>query len=344
MRQTVPLILTGESAAIVDRVLNNRNRTFDWKQLAQVNDPNGILSAAGHLSAAAFRSAHDESMLLSMLPKPIHCLVGSVGSRRRTQDFTCQSWSAPLPPRSLVELEPNVFCCTPELRFLQAANKLDLEECVVFGMELCGNYIKAPNTKFGCRKCKPHTTPELLQDFIRRTKDTRGALKALDAASLVMSGSRSPMESALATLFVMSRRAGGFALQCFLLNPEIETNSHFEKDGISRKRYCDMYFPDIKLDLEYNGKYHEEPGGTGRDLKRERDLIEAGISVVTLTDESARNVYEMTRLVSSIERMLGMRRRPPTAHQLILRNQLFEKLITTGPIIKCDPYADESIA
>jgi hypothetical protein len=335
-----PIIITGRSAVCTDRYLTSSDSKFSWANLPRPQNPNQILRSTRPPTALELERRIAESDLLKTLPQPLHCLTGSVGVRRKGQQFVCHSWSGPLAENALIELEPRIYICSPEQRFLQAAGFLSVEDCLIFAFELCGGYIKMPREESGCIPCNPRTNPQLLKRYLDQIGSTRGCKRAAQVLKMVRSGSRSPMESALATLLALPRRRGRFELARFLLNPKIETNPNFEKNKISRKRYCDIYFPDIKLDIEYNSHLHDGRDGVSSDVRREHDLMEAGIEVIVLLDETVKSVFEMTRIAESIERKLGLRRKPLTTRELVLRNELFEKLIP-GKIVPCDPYTSE---
>ncbi|MGI6033885.1 MAG: hypothetical protein ACOX69_10750 [Coriobacteriales bacterium] len=322
------IILTGASAAELDRIVASRNDGFDWSRQPRIKDSNGLLKRVKPIPLPYAVKILDENELTCALTKPVHCLVARPNDRRKNKVLHGHCWSTDLPKNSLIQLSENIYVCAPEFRFLQAARALSIPRCIVFGLELAGSYISDREAEYGCRQCLPRTNEKLLKGYLSGITQKLGIKKARKAASHVLPNSRSPMESRLAAVLTIPQVHGGFGLPKPELNPKIETNPDFQKSGISEPRFCDVFYRKISLDIEYNGKQHEQGSAPERDLQRERDLLRAGISVVSLSEKSLVNPMEMARLARSIRKRLGMRHRPESDRTFKKRNQLFRTLFS----------------
>ena len=337
------IIITGRSAVELYRHLSEDDCDLDWSERPRVADSQSVMERATSPTLREGIRVTRMSPILESLSKPITCLQQSQADRRRNALFQGRSWAKSLPPGSLIEIAENVYVCSPEFRFLQAARVLPIPRCAVFGTELAGSYIRSGSSPYGCLERPPQTTLKQLAEYVHHADGLPGVDKARRAARHVLEHARSPRESIVGTLLVLPRHGyGGFGLPRPELNAKVETNLDYEVTGISRLRVCDLLFKEIGLDVEYNGHQHEEQQAVLDDMQRMRDLLQVGINVVSLTDAELRSIAEMTSLAHSIERMYGLRRRRETPRQLDLRRQLFAELFKTnadGPAAPGDAAA-----
>ena len=113
---------------------NNWRRVQAGNALAEKRKFTGKPSAEP-LDASELRFANPWG--LSM---PLHILVGSKNARKTTRGLICHISSGQLPQGSFVQVSSGLAVSSPELCFVQLANKLTLVELVELGYEMCGVY------------------------------------------------------------------------------------------------------------------------------------------------------------------------------------------------------------
>ena len=102
----------------------------------------------------------------------------------------------------------------------------------------------------------------------------------------------------------LSGHRGGYNLPLSLINHKVEL------DEVSRRIYkrgscrCDVFFPKINLDVEYNGKDHE--GRMESDAARAPALASMGIATLTVTKRQYEDYLAMSGIVRSIAAAHGI--------------------------------------
>ena len=146
----------------------------------------------------------------------------------------------------------------PVSTFIQLAGHLSLVDMVVLGDALV--------RQFGI-------TPAKLRRLCLRSGDYY-ARRAAEAADYVRAGVDSPMESILRMLLVL---AG-------LPEPRVNVQL-FDESGALKRRF-DLYFPDARVIVEYDGRQHaRDTAQWRRDLERREELDEDGYRIVVVTAE-----------------------------------------------------------
>jgi hypothetical protein len=316
------LVVTGASAAELDRMLSEKGRRLG--DLPRIRNSEQVLAEAGAVHFKRAEEILERSVLGRRLSRPVQVLVKEPSDRRKNRVLRGHCWSSGLPEKSLVFVAPGLYACAPEFSYLQESRRLSIPLSSLFGMEIVGSFVRDGASEYGCRTAQPATDIEAVRNFVRKASGKPGARKARMALRFVLEGSRSPQESKCALLLSLPKRYGGFGLPKPLLNPRIETNPEYQQTGLSEPRYCDIYYPRGRLDIEYNGAQHEQGAAPIHDLERERALFRVGITVVSLTAAALANRFEMTRLARGIERKLGCRTQEDSSLTIEMRKLLFD--------------------
>jgi hypothetical protein len=139
---------------------------------------------------------------------------------------------------------------------------------------------------------RPLTPAQLVEACRSSAEHHAGA--ATYAAGFVRAGVDSPMESRLRMLIVLAGL------------PEPEVN-HVERfaDGTWRRRY-DLWYPEVLLVVEYDGRQHaEDTGQWETDLDRREELDDEGIRILVVT---AAGIYRHPmRTLQRVRRQLVLR-------------------------------------
>lgn len=239
---------------------------------------------------------------LHVLHSPMHLLVPNEGGRKVASNLTCHIWSRAIPEEAFVRVEDGVYACSPEFTFFQMAEYLSLHELIALGFEYCGTYSLQAHEKQCVFGVAPLTSAARLKRFVERLPSARHVEKARKAASLVRDGSASPMETALYMTMCLSRKMGGYALPCAILNYRVALNEKARK--IYKREYClcDLYFPEAGVDLEYDGRdYH-----FGKDASDRARAVALGImgcayvsvSAIQYRDEAA--LFQIARQIATM--------------------------------------------
>ncbi|WP_137295145.1 endonuclease domain-containing protein [Nocardioides dongxiaopingii] len=207
---------------------------------------------ASHLSAAAVHA----------LPVPDHGFAHVTVTRHADRRFRAQIKPHVTERERRVVLVQGIRTTDPIATFIDCAGWLSLVELVILGDALCRRFrIKASKL---LRACRAST------DYYSRL--------ATAAAELVRDGVDSPMETRLRLLIVL---AG-------LPEPVVNFRVHHE-DGTWKRRF-DLYYPTIKVIIEYDGRHHAESVEQwNKDVDRREEFDDEGYRILVVT---ARGIFQ----------------------------------------------------
>lgn len=269
--------------------------------------PDEILSGTPSPHQLLALSTHWQQVLDS----PVDVLVLDKEARGSSSLFRYRCCGMGLPRGSVMEGPDDLLVCSPELCFLQLAGKLDLEELVHLGFELCGVYAPPrPGTMRLLSRAAPLCTIESLGTLLAQMPRARGVARARRALAHVIEMSASPMESVQAMLFCMPRRLGGMGIPRARLNAAVEFDAQARKiSGGKTRAVCDMLWPGLAV--EYEGRiFHEGEASLKRDRARSNALAHMGIRTISVYDEHIRSVEKTWAIGAEIARAAGFRLRP----------------------------------
>lgn len=258
--------------------------------------------------------------LLEDITEPVDITVGSSENRTRRPDVICHLVSKPLPARSILKVANGVYCVSPETALFQCAGDFSFPELFILMMELLGSYALSHGADFNSENdrgrsavfgCDPAVTVNSLLAIAKLSKNTR-AYGFHACIPYLQEGAASPMESVLYAMLALPHRYGGF--NCFRLPGGMMLNHRIEFNDLARRlssqmpyAVCDCYIPSAKIDLEYNGSYHEERSMRLHDGNRNNGLKGMGITVFVINKEQAQDIAALEAIARHIYAAAGVR-------------------------------------
>ncbi|WP_294418093.1 hypothetical protein [uncultured Senegalimassilia sp.] len=205
--------------------------------------------------------------------------------------------TAALPPSSLVRIGQGYAAASPELAFTQMAKRLSLTQLVTLGFELCGTYAS-----FGQKETSYHAIPltnvAKLSGFIEKSGSFQGKQAARHAMRHIIDGSASPRETQLAMMLALPYRLGGYGLPNPRLNYAVRPPKHL---GAKRRYILDLYWPELKLDVEYDSDaFHAHEEKMLLDGRRRAALEAMGITSVNVASGQVRNSGAFNELAKQL--------------------------------------------
>ena len=116
------------------------------------------------------------------------------------------------------------------------------------------------------------------------------------------------METFAAIILTTPPMLGGFGLGGARLNFRIDTTS--EATRISKNSYflCDIYWPNARLDVEYDSDaFHTGSARITKDARRRNALLSMGIQTLTLTREQITDAQSMIDFALIVAKKIGKR-------------------------------------
>ena len=184
----------------------------------------------------------------------------------------------------------------------------------------------------GFRGDSPLASVASLGSYAARAAGKKGRKNALKALRFIENGSASPMETVLAILLVLPYRLGGYGFPKPLLNYRIEIPASIGKTaGKSKYYYCDLYWPDRKVDVEYDSDtYHTGSERIAQDATRRNALSSTGITVVTVSRSQVIRGSKMREFTEVLSKLLKRRLQYSKASAYRQSKLLGQLLRTTG--------------
>ena len=275
-----------------------------------------------------------ERIGLKQHSNPVHFIVPNTFSRVRTAHMTSSVFDKRIPPSAFVNVGDGVFVVCPELCLLLEARAAAFANLVETGYEFCGSYRLSALPGSGMIPNQPPlTTAMKFKSFLSPVQNLRGIDAARKAVPHMLPNSESPKESQLSILSSFPGRLGGYGFQQATLNHPVLIPEKARGQDVGRTCRCDLFWPDAKLDVEYDSRLHHA-GSTEqvKDSARRTALAYRGILVITITSEQLHTRSEMDKVAHAMAKRLGRRCRPRASDwelkQIRLRSQL---LGTTRP-------------
>lgn len=217
---------------------------------------------------------------------PLDLLFSSASARSQALCIRAHYISRPLPAGALVRLSDHILIASPDLTFVQISTEYPFRGLIMVGCELCGSYRLIDGR--GQKLPKPQkrtapTTASSLRDMAAKMGLGKHAA-AVQAARFVFDNAESPMEAKTALLLSLPPRLGGYGLPRPTLNPKfVLSDAAFAIYPCNPCR-LDLFWPEVHLDVEYDGGTHEGEGHAGS-VARAMALTHDGIEVFTITKE-----------------------------------------------------------
>lgn len=255
----------------------------------------------------------------------MHLLVADASDRCRSDFVISHAWGErPLPDGSIIQLGENLFIVSPELCFLQLAERHRGLPLAWLGSELCGCHAFDPYDRASLLEREPITSRDALASFLDGMPGIRGAKHARTALGAIHDRTRSPRESTVAVLLAASTKMGGQQLPPFEVNSQINLSD--EGKLLTDRKYLelDMHWAERSLCLEYNGKPHESADAALRDLEKITALEAQGTTVIPVNKRQFNTYRSFEVIVETLRRELGVRTRPSLDARVRRRDAHFD--------------------
>ncbi len=178
-------------------------------------------------------------------------------------------------PAGAVTVRNGITVSSPELLFLELANRLSIHRLILLGLQMCSHTQGKPSEAL--------TTKQKLSAFLEQTGGHRGHRNAVRALKYVENGSASIMESVVYMILTLPNALGGYGLDGAVFNHEIKLTGEARKRLGQNRCFADLYYKKEKLAVEYESfAYHNSPSEQGRDIMRADALERQGITVMHL--------------------------------------------------------------
>ena len=242
----------------------------------------------------------------------------------------------------------------PELLLAQEAARGSLTSTALLAYELCGTYAHDPLAKTIRYGLDPVCDRASIRRFIQDTPGKiRGRSKLTQALAYVRENSWSPMESILALVLSLPLSKGGYGVRQLTLNRRAP-------DGQDCARIPDILLGSTKVGINYEGEGHFETvaltdaaiqaaacvsseslaqiemagqsvrASIVRDKRRDRELMEYGMSVITMTKDDLNNITRLDREIYELHRLVcRSARKPPLSRDEFLGDASRTRLRTS---------------
>lgn len=262
------------------------------------------------------------------LSKPIHVLVPHQNRRSHSKLIVSHVQTTPLPARYIVEVSPSLFAVTPEVCFAQLCSELPTTKLLAIGFELCGTYRINPLNQIGFSKAEALCTPAEIEKSAQSIA-ARGARRAERLAKYLISGSASPMETALALILTLPVRYGGYSIPQPTMNMLVPVKAG-QGRGADRHYYrCDLAWPENGVAVEYDSDaFHTGSDRIAADAKRRNSLSYLGYHVITVGRQQMRSEAALNIVAVQIAKQLGVRLRPRSQNWVDSRRRLRQELLS----------------
>lgn len=259
---------------------------------------------------------------------PVHLIVSGTSSRVRTAHIACSVFDKRIPPSAFINVGDGVFVASPELCLLFEARTAAFANLVETGYELCGCYRLSALPNGDMIPDQIHlTTTSNIHSFLSHAQELSGVSAARKAVPHILPNSESPKESQLSIVSSFPGRLGGYGFPQATLNHPVRISEKVRGRNVGRTCRCDLFWPDVKLDVEYDSQLHHAGSiEQVKDSARRTALAYAGILVITVTSEQLHTRLEMDKVAYAMAKRLGIRCRSRAndweLKQIRLRSQL----------------------
>ena len=278
----------------------------DISQLHRVSRPKGTSRGASISSEvrAELISCGWSSQELNHLD----LLYENKTQRSRAMNIHAHSFSEPLPANSIIRIAQHVGIVSPEICLIQLSHILPEPSFLMTVYEFCGTFTT------GCEREQLHQRRALTSvEGIRAVLDQRPPHftgKTRRFLPFMLNGAASPMEAKLALVLTLPPRKGGFGLPAPILNAPITLGSRARKLYQHRTCRADLFWPNVKLDLEYDSESFHTGAQHTEDIARRNALELEGIEVISVCQAQLIDTAAIEMIARRIAKRLGYRIQP----------------------------------
>lgn len=201
----------------------------------------------------------------------------------------------------------------------------------VLACEFAGSYrLGRRGDGSACYGCESVMTAESLQETLSRATPNPATRRARTVADLMLEGSASPMETALALMLTLPVEYGGFGIRKPQLNADVCIDG---AAGALRSVRPDLLWQDEHLALEYDSaEFHANRGASSAavDAARSNALTASGYHVLRATDRIAATLEGLDLLAHQIALLLNQELEEPDELKMQRRRRIHIELFQGG--------------
>lgn len=248
--------------------------------------------------------------------EPTHVLVRREARRKSNSSVIFHTCPESFPDNAILVVEGNLCVLSPEYTLLQATRERDDLGLLLLAQEFCGCYsITAPNAPLLMRH--PLTSAHSIERALSGASSLWGIKRLRRIIPLIMDGSGSPRESAVALLMCLPKRLGGYGLPAPTLNLSIGLKGRgsllWEKGNA-----FDLVWSQARTAIEYDGRdTHKTPEQRDRDNARRNALAAEGYTLFVVTEGRLKDVRHMYAIAKSSAERIG--------HRLVFKDSDFRR-------------------
>lgn len=255
--------------------------------------------------------------------QPLDLLFALSGTYSQAIGIHSHRTGRPLQPGSLMRFSDHILIVSPELCFAQIAATRPMGRLLMAGCEMCGTYLPtAPAERPEERGAL--TSADRLRAFLS-AMGLGARSRACRVAGQVFDGAASPMEAKLALLLSLPQTMGGYGLPRPALNAPVKLGAEAFRVYPRRECHLDLSWPGTNLDVEYEGRIHNEERRDS-DNARIVALRLEGIDVYPLRRQQVYDARAMLPIARDIAEKLGWRLRMTTRDFWTRHRQLRREL------------------
>lgn len=309
------LILRGPSAVEALRIARYEHRLIEPNK-AQIYLRGCAPTSSDASLIARFTDPHN----------PVHLSVTDQRFRRDIPNVSFSVHSGRFKAHSLVHLDRNLWCSSPNLAFLEMHGFTDAAEILALGFEFCGTYSRKGTDSIE-NHLTPSTTAAKIKRYLSTLQGARYKEQAMRNAQLLLDGSASVRETQLSLLLSLPYRLGGYGLKNPVLNRPIDVSpaTHTRKPDL---RATDISWKGSPIAVEYDSDtYHAHAEKITADAQRRTLLQSIGFEVVVVTNRQFKSISEMDRVAKTIARLLRVRMRTTILNYESRKRELHRRLL-----------------
>ena len=204
----------------------------------------------------------------------------------------------------------DLYIVSPELSFVQMANRFSLVETIGYGFELCGTYTPSECAKEEPAQLMRLSSAQRLDAYCKRVPGMHGVVRARKAVGAVLDNSHSIKETELAMMLSLSKRMHGFATPRPTLNYPIKVQGKRESFMSQIDYEIDLCWPDCFVGIEVDSKkYHKGEMKLVKDARRRNTLQYLGYTIIQATQGDLGSATGIAGLGKQLYEAMGIRSR-----------------------------------
>lgn len=218
--------------------------------------------------------------------RPLDVIIPTSSQLVRRSEIKCHLWSRPIPSGAFCPMNDHgAYVASPEMTFLQLAARRSTASLIRIGDLLTSSYCYSEDGKRIMPRGECIASRGSILYFLKNLKGQYGFKASTSAAEHIVDNTASPIEIMLCMMFGLPKSIGGYGLGPVLANEAIAVDRQYRGLlGIAGKLHGDLYFPELKLDIEYDSKqWHAQDARLDHTMTRRNVLEAMGIKTISAT-------------------------------------------------------------